>query len=82
MLAGGAQGGEWVSGRVELHGDGALVAEATEGAEDVVVVHLAGARFVASRDVGDVNEIDRVDILVELFDEVPLAALLVAVARL
>src|SRR6266852_5914861 len=66
-----------VAGWVELHRDRALVFELSKFAIDVAEVHLARAGLVASGNIGDMNEADTLDVVFELFDEVPVGALLV-----
>ena len=66
-----------VAGRVELHRDRALVFELSEFPINVAEVHLARPGLVASGNIGDVDEADPLDVVFELFDDVPVGALLV-----
>ncbi len=71
-----------VAGRVELHGDEAVVVELCELAVDVSVVDFAGAGLMAAGHVGDVDEGDERDVSFEGFEEVSgLALLMVEVAE-
>ena len=60
-----------------LHADRALVADVVDRPEDMGVVHLAGARLVATGMVGDLEIADLVLVLADVAREVPLADLLV-----
>ena len=44
---------------------------------DICIIDFAGAGLVAAGDVGDVDEADYIDVLVELFDEIAFGDLFV-----
>ncbi len=66
-----------IPGRVELHGHSVPVVKLGQLAVDIGVVDLAGSRLMAARNVGHVDQPNRVDVLVQLLDQVALRHLLV-----
>ncbi len=62
---------------MKLHGDRVAVAEFREFAIDVGVVDFAGAGLMAAGNVGDVDQPDHVDMLVEFLDEIAFGDLFV-----
>src|SRR5213082_1260937 len=55
---------------MELHGDVARVMQFGELAKNVGIIDFAGAGMMAAGHVGDVEEIDEIQVLFELGDEV------------
>jgi len=53
------------------------VLELSELPIDICIIDFAGAGLVAAGDVGDMNEADHVDILLQFFDKIALGDLFV-----
>src|SRR5690349_16751692 len=56
---------------MKFHGDVAGIVQLAELAKNVGIVDFAGAGMMAAGHVGDVDEIDEIQILFELSEEVP-----------
>src|SRR5882757_1591167 len=76
LLARRAENGNRVADRHEFHGRVAIVFEVRKFAENVCEVDLAGSRLVTARHIGSVDKSYKIDIFVQLLDQVALGNLL------
>lgn len=76
-FASGAKSGHRLAFWYEFHGYISIKAQLAELAEDIWIVYLAGTGVVATRDVGDVNNTDQIEILFQLCQEIAFRDLVV-----
>ena len=76
VRAGAPQRGSGISCGIKLHGDDARVPQASQCAVQIAEVHLTSTGFVSAGHIRHMNQPNLIDVVFELFNQIPLTSLL------